>query len=67
MPITIYNNLFCWPTDLSSYVPKHSVDFSTWQEHKHDNSVIQEDSAAHQAQMTEEVMVSPAEIQAFER
>lgn len=50
---------FFWPTDLSSYVPKHSVDFSTWQEHKHNNSVNQEDSTAHQTQMTEEVMVSP--------
>uniref|UniRef100_H3C1T3 Taperin n=1 Tax=Tetraodon nigroviridis TaxID=99883 RepID=H3C1T3_TETNG len=47
--------------DLSSYVPKHSVDFSTWQEHKHNNSVNQEDSTAHQTQMTEEVMLTPAD------
>lgn len=43
--------------DLSSYVPKHSVDFSSWQEHKHDDGVHQEDAAA-QTTMTEEVMVS---------
>lgn len=46
--------------DLSSYVPKHSLDFSAWQEHKRDESVYQEDSASQQAQMTEEVMVSEA-------
>ncbi|XP_056875739.1 taperin [Takifugu flavidus] len=47
--------------DLSSYVPKHSVDFNTWQEHKHNNSVNQEDSSAQQTQMTEEVMLTPAD------
>lgn len=44
--------------DLSSYVPKHSMDFSAWQEHKHNNSVNnQEDTTAQQTQLTEEVMV----------
>ncbi|XP_044031038.1 taperin [Siniperca chuatsi] len=47
--------------DLSSYVPKHSVDFSAWQEHKHDDSVYQEDSTSQQTQMTEEVMLTPAD------
>uniref|UniRef100_A0A3B4TEN5 Taperin n=1 Tax=Seriola dumerili TaxID=41447 RepID=A0A3B4TEN5_SERDU len=43
--------------DLSSYIPKHSVDFSAWQEHKHDDSVYQEETTSQQTQMTEEVMV----------
>uniref|UniRef100_A0A3Q3R853 Taperin n=1 Tax=Monopterus albus TaxID=43700 RepID=A0A3Q3R853_MONAL len=47
--------------DLSSYIPKHSVDFSTWQEHKHDESVYQEDTTSQQTQMTEDVMLTPAD------
>ncbi|XP_038589230.1 taperin [Micropterus salmoides] len=47
--------------DLSSYVPKHSVDFSAWQEHKHDDGVYQEDTTSQQTQMTEEVMLTPAD------
>ncbi|KAM9337922.1 taperin [Symphorus nematophorus] len=47
--------------DLSSYVPKHSVDFSAWQEHKHEDSVYQEDTTSQQTQMTEEVMLTPAD------
>ncbi|XP_069561883.1 taperin [Brachyistius frenatus] len=47
--------------DLSSYIPKHSVDFSAWQEHKHDDSVYQEDTSSQQAQLTEEVMLTPAD------
>ncbi|XP_044189726.1 taperin [Thunnus albacares] len=47
--------------DLSSYVPKHAVDFSAWQEHKHEDSVYQEDAASQQTQMTEEVMLTPAD------
>ncbi|CAK6965122.1 taperin [Scomber scombrus] len=47
--------------DLSSYIPKHAVDFSAWQEHKHDESVHQEEAAAQQRQMTEEVMLTPAD------
>ncbi|XP_063745537.1 taperin isoform X2 [Eleginops maclovinus] len=42
--------------DLSSYIPKHSVDFSAWQEHKHE-----EDNSSQQTQMTEEVMLTPAD------
>ncbi|KAM8828861.1 taperin [Spinachia spinachia] len=45
--------------DLSSYIPKHSVDFSAWQEHK--ETVCQEDTANQQAQMSEEVMLTPAD------
>ncbi|CAB1448033.1 unnamed protein product [Pleuronectes platessa] len=47
--------------DLSSYIPKHSVDFSAWQEHKHDDGVYQEDAASTQTLMTEEVMLTPAD------
>ncbi|XP_023255741.1 taperin [Seriola lalandi dorsalis] len=47
--------------DLSSYIPKHSVDFSAWQEHKHDDSVYQEETTSQQTQMTEEVMLTPAD------
>lgn len=44
------------PADLSSYIPKHSVDFSAWQEHK-ESQVYQGDTADQQAQTSEEVMV----------
>ncbi|XP_035524435.1 taperin [Morone saxatilis] len=47
--------------DLSSYVPKHSVDFSAWQEHKHEDSVYQENTTSQQTQTTEEVMLTPAD------
>ncbi|KAK9532832.1 hypothetical protein VZT92_010199 [Zoarces viviparus] len=47
--------------DLSSYIPKHSVDFSAWQEHKHEESVYQEDATSQQTQMSEEVMLTPAD------
>ncbi|KAF1377273.1 hypothetical protein PFLUV_G00198980 [Perca fluviatilis] len=47
--------------DLSSYIPKHSVDFSAWQEHKHDDSVYQEDATSQHTPMTEEVMLTPAD------
>ncbi|XP_008287270.1 taperin [Stegastes partitus] len=48
--------------DLSSYIPKHSVDFSAWQEHKHDDGVYQDDtSSSQQTQMTEDVMLTPAD------
>ncbi|CAJ1070826.1 taperin [Xyrichtys novacula] len=47
--------------DLASYVPKHSVDFNTWQEQKHEESVYQEETAAQQTEITEEVMLTPAD------
>ncbi|XP_016142078.1 taperin [Sinocyclocheilus grahami] len=40
-------------TDLSSYTPKHSVEFNAWQEHKLDESDT--------SQSTEEVMLTPAD------
>ncbi|RVE65516.1 hypothetical protein OJAV_G00117180 [Oryzias javanicus] len=48
-------------SDLSSYVPKHSVDFSSWQEHKHDDGIHHEDAAAQTQTTTEEVMLTPAD------
>ncbi|XP_072227749.1 taperin [Leuresthes tenuis] len=47
--------------DLSSYIPKHSVDFSTWQEQKHDDGVYQEETSSQRTQMTEDVMLTPAD------
>uniref|UniRef100_A0A3Q3A6V6 Taperin n=1 Tax=Kryptolebias marmoratus TaxID=37003 RepID=A0A3Q3A6V6_KRYMA len=47
------------PRPLSSYVPKHSVDFSAWQENKHEGNVRQEDVGSPQA--PEEVMLTPAD------
>lgn len=43
-------------TDLSSYTPKHSVEFNAWQEHKLDESTSEDNS-----QPTEEVMLTPAD------
>uniref|UniRef100_UPI0037E8F963 taperin n=1 Tax=Semicossyphus pulcher TaxID=241346 RepID=UPI0037E8F963 len=47
--------------DLASYVPKHSVDFNTWQEQKHEDSVYQEETTSQQTEITEEVMLTPAD------
>ncbi|XP_037122264.1 taperin [Syngnathus acus] len=47
--------------DLANYVPKHSIDFSTWQEYKQEDSVHKEESSSHQTQTTEEVMLTPAD------
>ncbi|XP_016354374.1 LOW QUALITY PROTEIN: taperin-like [Sinocyclocheilus anshuiensis] len=45
-------------TDLSSYTPKHSVEFNAWQEHKLDESAHQGEDTS---QSTEEVMLTPAD------
>lgn len=46
-------------SDLANYVPKHAMDFSAWQEHKHNNSIsTQEDNSGKKTELTEEVMVS---------
>lgn len=55
--VAFYSVFYFWSADLSNYVPKHSMDFSAWQEHKHNNSVNQEDTTTQQTQLTEEVMV----------
>ncbi|KAJ8263144.1 hypothetical protein COCON_G00156010 [Conger conger] len=47
--------------DLSSYTPKHSVDFSAWQEHKNDVHVVSGDCNTEGAELClEEVMLTPA-------
>uniref|UniRef100_A0A8C2C229 Taperin n=1 Tax=Cyprinus carpio TaxID=7962 RepID=A0A8C2C229_CYPCA len=45
-------------TDLSSYTPKHSVEFNAWQEHKLDESAHPGEDTS---QSTEEVMLTPAD------
>ncbi|KAM4533185.1 taperin [Fundulus diaphanus] len=45
--------------DLSSYIPKHSVDFNAWQENKQEDKVYQKEAAS--PQLTEEVMLTPAD------
>lgn len=47
--------------DLSSYVPKHSVDFSAWQDYKHEDSIHLEATTAQEPPVTEEVMLTPAD------
>ncbi|XP_035235138.1 taperin-like [Anguilla anguilla] len=48
--------------DLSSYTPKHSVDFSAWQEDKHDVHVFSGDCNAEcTEQSLEEVMLIPGD------
>ncbi|XP_077354029.1 taperin [Festucalex cinctus] len=47
--------------DLSNYIPKHSVDFSAWQEYKQEDSVNKEEVTSQQTQITEEVMLTPAD------
>ncbi|XP_023839819.1 taperin-like [Salvelinus sp. IW2-2015] len=48
-------------TDLSSYIPKHTVDFNSWQEHKLDDPVYQGDTNFQRTQMSGEVMLIPAD------
>ncbi|MGH0182271.1 UNVERIFIED_CONTAM: hypothetical protein FKN15_008869 [Acipenser sinensis] len=44
---------------LSSYTPKHSVDFNQWQDHKHEDNVSSGDSSLGHADLSmDEVMVS---------
>ncbi|XP_054613480.1 taperin [Dunckerocampus dactyliophorus] len=47
--------------DLSNYIPKHSMDFSVWQKYKQEDSANKEEATSQQAQMTEEVMLTPAD------
>ncbi|XP_035247208.1 taperin [Anguilla anguilla] len=49
-------------SDLSSYTPKNSVDFSAWQEHKLDQPSFPGDSNSQGAEVSsEEVMLTPAD------
>ncbi|XP_077478034.1 taperin [Stigmatopora argus] len=47
--------------DLSNYIPKHSMDFSAWQEYKQEDSVNKKAAPSKETQMTEEVMLTPAD------
>ncbi|XP_051907054.1 taperin [Hippocampus zosterae] len=47
--------------DLSNYIPKHSMDFSAWQEYKQEDNANKEDATSQQTQLTEEVMLTPAD------
>ncbi|KAJ8415467.1 hypothetical protein AAFF_G00424470 [Aldrovandia affinis] len=48
--------------DLSNYTPKHSVDFSAWQDLNHDDHVFPGDSNAECTELSlEEVMLTPAD------
>lgn len=47
-------------SDLSNYIPKHSVDYSTWQEQRNQESVHREESPQPTLD-TEEVMLTPAD------
>ncbi|CAL8405800.1 unnamed protein product [Arctogadus glacialis] len=47
--------------DLSNYIPKRSVDFNTWQEHKMDDPALLREANAQQTGMSEEVMLTPAD------
>ncbi|XP_036436106.1 taperin [Colossoma macropomum] len=48
-------------TDLSNYTPKHSVEFTAWQEHKLDDPAHLGDGSSQQTNMSEEVMLTPAD------
>ncbi|KAK1787319.1 hypothetical protein P4O66_002821 [Electrophorus voltai] len=48
-------------TDLSSYTPKHSVEFTAWQEHKLDGASHLGDANSQRTNMSEEVMLTPAD------
>ncbi|XP_028318568.1 taperin [Gouania willdenowi] len=60
---TSSNNHSSNGTDLSNYVPKHTVDFNTWQELKRDENVYkkEEEEEEQRPTMTEEVMLTPAD------
>ncbi|XP_041099698.1 taperin isoform X2 [Polyodon spathula] len=46
---------------LSSYTPKHSVDFNQWQDHKHEDNVSSGDSSPGHADLSmDEMMLTPA-------
>lgn len=50
-------------SDLSSYTPKHSVDFTAWQEKKLSDSTDPGDANSQPAGMSDEVMVSHLFVQ----
>ncbi|XP_066515930.1 taperin [Hoplias malabaricus] len=48
-------------TDLSNYTPKHSVEFTAWQEHKLDDGAHLGDASSQRTNLSEEVMLTPAD------
>ncbi|KAK2816221.1 hypothetical protein Q7C36_022492 [Tachysurus vachellii] len=48
-------------TDLSSYTPKHSADFTAWQEKKLSDSTDSGDANSQPDDMSDEVMLTPAD------
>ncbi|XP_028829072.1 taperin [Denticeps clupeoides] len=48
-------------SDLSSYTPKHSVEFSAWQDHKLDDSAFIQGPRSPPAEMSQDVMLTPAD------
>ncbi|XP_076868153.1 taperin [Brachyhypopomus gauderio] len=48
-------------TYLSSYTPKHSVEFTAWHDHKFDDASRQGDTDSHCTNMSGEVMLTPAD------
>lgn len=46
--------------DFSNYIPKHSVDYNTWQEQRNQESVHREESPQ-STRVTDEVMLTPAD------
>ncbi|KAI4873551.1 hypothetical protein NFI96_027180 [Prochilodus magdalenae] len=48
-------------TDLSNYTPKHSVEFTAWQDHKLEDPAHLGDGNSQQTRMSEEVMLTPAD------
>lgn len=51
------------PLDLSSYTPKHSADFTAWQEKKLSDSTDSGDANSQPDDMSDEMMVSHLFIQ----
>ncbi|KAG9281864.1 taperin [Astyanax mexicanus] len=48
-------------TDLSNYTPKNSVEFTAWQDHKNDDPAHLGDTNSQRTNMSEEVMLTPAD------
>ncbi|GAA6105747.1 taperin [Tachysurus ichikawai] len=48
-------------TDLSSYTPKHSADFTAWQEKKLSDSTDSGDANSQPDDMSDEMMLTPAD------
>ncbi|KAK7896838.1 hypothetical protein WMY93_022163 [Mugilogobius chulae] len=45
--------------DLSNYIPKHAVDYSTWQEQREEENTHREETSPQPAHTTDDIMVRP--------